>query len=80
MELLHDYTLRKGDVVATPKGLVVFQGKKTLSIRREDFVALAQAPSLPKDSRATLMEMEHRGAWERRIGQDGFATASLSNQ
>jgi hypothetical protein len=78
--LLHDYTLRKGDVVATPKGFVVFQGKKTLSIRRADFVALAQASSLPSDSRAALMEMERRGAGERQIGEDGFASASLSKQ
>ena len=49
--VLNDPTLRKGDVVMTSKGLLVFQGAKTGAITSSDFVALSQARSLPKGLR-----------------------------
>ena len=63
--LLNDPTLRKGDVVMTPKGFLVFQGAKTRSITSSDFVALSQARSLPKDLRAALVDLEPAGASQR---------------
>jgi hypothetical protein len=66
--LLNDPTLRKGDVVMTPKGFVVFQGAKTRSITSSDFVALSQAPSLPKDFRAALVAMERADASQPQVG------------
>jgi hypothetical protein len=66
--LLNDPTLRKGDVVMTPKGFVVFQGAKTRSIASSDFVALSQARSLPKDLRAALVDMERAGPSQRQLG------------
>jgi len=66
--LLNDPTLRKGDVVMTPKGFVVFQGAKTRSIASSDFVALSQARSLPKDLRAALVDMERAGPSQRQVG------------
>jgi hypothetical protein len=60
--VLNDPTLRKGDVVVTPKGFLVFQGAKTRSITSSDFVALSQARSLPRDLRATLVAMERASA------------------
>ncbi|MGO9422229.1 DUF2865 domain-containing protein [Roseiarcus sp.] len=68
--LLNDSTLRKGDVVMTPKGFMVFQGGKTRSITSSDFVALSQARSLPKDLRAALVDMERAGASQRQVGAD----------
>jgi len=59
---LNDPTLRKGDVVVTPEGFLVFQGAKTRSIKPSDFVALSQARSLPNELRATLLAMEHANA------------------
>jgi hypothetical protein len=68
--LLNDPTLRKGDVVMTPKGFVVFQGAKTRSIRSSDFVALSQARSLPKELRAVLVDMERAGPSQRQVGDE----------
>ena len=73
---LNDPTLRKGDVVMTPKGFVVFQGAKTRSITSSDFVALSQARSLPKDLRAALIDMERAGASQRQVGADSSPGAS----
>ena len=52
--LLKDPTLRKGDVVMTPKGLVVFQGANAGSKTSADFVGVSQARSLSKDVRTSL--------------------------
>jgi hypothetical protein len=66
--LLNDPTLRKGDVVMTPKGFVVFQGAKTRSITSSDFVALSQARFLPKDLPAALLAMERAGPSQPQVG------------
>ena len=68
--MLNDPTLRKGDVVVTPKGFLVFQGAKTRSITSSDFVALSQARSLPKDLRAALVTMERASASQPEVGAD----------
>jgi hypothetical protein len=66
--VLNDPTLRKGDVVVTTKGFLVFQGAKTRSITSSDFVALSQARSLPKDLRAALVAMERASASQPEVG------------
>ncbi|THD44368.1 MAG: DUF2865 domain-containing protein [Bradyrhizobium sp.] len=58
--VLNDPTLRKGDVVVTPKGFMVFQGAKGKSIAMSDFVALSQARSLPQEQRAAIAALEGR--------------------
>ena len=74
--VLNDPTLRKGDVVVTPKGFVVFQGAKTRSITSSDFVALSQARSLPKELRAALVAMERAGPSQPQVGADSSLGAS----
>ena len=75
---LNDPTLRKGDLVMTPKGFLVFQGAKTRPVTSSDFVALSQAPSLPKDLRAALVAMERAGASQRQVGAYSSLGASFS--
>ena len=57
-ELLHDSTLRKGDVVMTPSGFRVYEGEGYVPSSPKDFVALSKAAGVPKESRATLAAME----------------------
>jgi hypothetical protein len=59
--LLHDFTLRKGDAVMTPRGFMVFQGQKRLPFARRDFVSLKQAP-VQGDNRMALLAMERASA------------------
>ena len=66
--VLNDPTLRKGDIVMTPKGLLVFQGANTRTMTSSDFVALSQARSLPKSLRADLVAMEPAGASQPQVG------------
>ncbi len=73
---LSDPTLRKGDLVMTPKGFLVFQGARTRSITSSDFVALSRAPALPKDLRATLVAMERAGASQGQARADSSLGAS----
>jgi hypothetical protein len=61
-ELLHDTTLRRGDVVMTAEGFRVYVGDGYGPTGPEDFVALAQARGLPKAERATLTAMERAAA------------------
>jgi hypothetical protein len=56
--LLHDRTLRKGDAVMTPKGVVVYEGANTSFARAEDFVALAQESRLPVSVGEYLSKMQ----------------------
>jgi hypothetical protein len=56
--LLLDRTLRKGDAVMTPKGIVVYEGANSSSTRPEDFIALAQERRLPGDVREYLSKMQ----------------------
>jgi hypothetical protein len=61
-QLLHDPTLRKGDVVMTATGFRVYQGSGYAAVSAKDFVALPQAGGVPKDERATLAAMERAAA------------------
>jgi hypothetical protein len=63
-ELLHDSTLRSGDLVMTASGVMVFEGGKSGPIAPKDFVALGRASNVAKDWRAALTAMEHAGAWD----------------
>lgn len=72
--LLRDFTLRKGDAVMTPKGFMVFQGRKRLPFAREDFVALTRAP-MPSDNRAALLAMERASASD--IAAENSAAARM---
>jgi hypothetical protein len=55
--IMLDSTLRKGDYVMTPKGLVVFTGSRRLPHTRSDFIALGDA-GLSQVQRAALLAMD----------------------
>ena len=63
-DLLHDDTLRKGDIVMTASGFQVYQGNGYGANGPRDFVALSKARDLPKSERETLAAMEraHSGS------------------
>jgi hypothetical protein len=75
---LTDPTLRKGDLVMTSKGFLVFQGARTRSVAPSDFVALSQARSLSKDLRAALVAMENANALQPQVGAAPSLSASFS--
>ena len=75
---LTDPTLRKGDLVMTSKGFLVFQGAKTRSVTPSDFVALSQARSMSKDLRAALVAMESASALQRQVDAASSLGASFS--
>jgi hypothetical protein len=56
-EVLRDPTLRKGDIVMTPNGFMVFAGAKQTPYAPSDFTALADAP-LRSDRRSALTAMQ----------------------
>jgi len=55
-----DPTLREGDAVMTPRGLLVFRGEDRAPHERGDFATLAAAP-MPEDRRAALAAIERAG-------------------
>jgi hypothetical protein len=55
--LREDFTLRKGDSIMTPSGILVFRGAGRAPFAPKDFTVLAKA-SLPRDKRATLAAIE----------------------
>ena len=57
-DLLHDNSLRKGDVVMTADGFKVYEGSGWGPTRPEDFVLVSKA-GLPRDESAQLTAMEH---------------------
>jgi hypothetical protein len=61
-ELLHDTTLRKGDVVMTDRGFRVYEGDGYGASSERDFVSLAQARGLGRSERAALLAMERASA------------------
>jgi Protein of unknown function (DUF2865) len=67
-ELMHDNTLRPGDLVMTDKGIRVFEGDKSGGVAPKDFVSLAHASNVAKDWRAELTAMDRAGAWNRQNG------------
>ena len=58
ISLLKDFTLRRGDSVATPIGIKVFRGAQHWPYKRNDFVSLAQARDLSSQDRGTLVSLE----------------------
>ena len=60
-ELMHDNSLRKGDVVMTAEGFRVFEGSGWGPARPQDFIAVSKA-GLPRDQSAQLSAMEHANA------------------
>jgi Protein of unknown function (DUF2865) len=61
-EILHDSTLRKGDVVMTADGFKVYEGNGYGAATQRDFVAVSHAGSVSKEERATLAAMERASA------------------
>jgi hypothetical protein len=55
--LANDPTLRGGDSIMTPKGIMVFRGTGRVPYAFGDFTTLAKA-SMPRDKRALLAEIE----------------------
>lgn len=55
--LANDPTLRGGDSIMTPKGIMVFRGTGRVPYALGDFTTLAKA-SMPRDKRALLAEIE----------------------
>lgn len=55
--LTQDPTLRRGDVVMTPKGLLVFNGSNRVPYQRDDFATLAEARSRIGNA-ASLAQLE----------------------
>jgi hypothetical protein len=70
--LLDDFTLRKGDSIMTPAGIIVFRGASRLPYAQDDFTALAKA-SMPKDKREILAAIER--ATLPTVRQSGNATS-----
>ena len=64
-DLLHDRTLRDGDLVMTAKGFRVFKGDKSGVVQPSNFVALSPSSSVAKASGAELKAMESAGIWDR---------------
>ncbi len=57
LSLANDATLRGGDSIMTPKGIVVFRGSGRMPYAPGDFHNLAKA-SMPKDKREILVAIE----------------------
>lgn len=58
---LRDPTLRKGDIVVTRSGIVVFNGQRSSDHQSTDFSALEDTKRLPKAQRETLETAAARG-------------------
>ncbi len=58
---LRDPTLRKGDIVVTRSGVVVFDGQRSSGHETSDFTALASTKRLPKVQQQTLEAAAARG-------------------
>ena len=76
-ELMHDNTLRPGDMVVTDKGIKVFEGDKSGAVAPRDFVSLAHASNVAKDWWAELTAMDHAGVWNRQNGPYSSYNASI---
>jgi hypothetical protein len=69
MNVMDDPTLRRGDIVVTRDGPMVFTGASRTKDRDRAFVPAADYPGLPKSLRQQLADM--------RIAKDPTETASL---
>jgi hypothetical protein len=57
LSLLNDSTLRKGDSIMTPNGILVFRGAGRTPYAQNDFATLADA-AMPRDKREILAAIE----------------------
>lgn len=56
---LHDRTLRHGDIVATPDGLLVFEGRRVAAEHRDaDFAPVATSRTVVGARRAQLVQLQ----------------------
>jgi len=74
-EILHDSTLRKGDVVMTADGFKVYEGDGYSAATQQDFVAVSRAAGVSKEERATLAAMERASAGSPRPAAPALAVA-----
>lgn len=78
-QFLRDPTLRRGDVVATSKGLMVFRGQSGDRHSERDFVTLSNASGFAAGNRANLAALERalkRGQTSVHVGERIAADAS----
>ncbi len=71
-QFLRDPTLRRGDVVATSKGLMVFRGQGGARHAERDFVALSNAAGFAAGNKANLVALERalkRGHTSQHVGE-----------
>jgi hypothetical protein len=71
-QFLRDPTLRRGDVVATSKGLMVFRGQGGARHAERDFVGLSNATGFTAGNRANLVALERslkRGRTSQHAGE-----------
>ena len=54
---MNDATLRKGDSIMTPQGILVFRGAGRMPYAQTDFTTLANA-AMPRDKREILAAIE----------------------
>ena len=87
-QFLRDPTLRRGDVVATSKGLMVFLGQGGSRHSERDFVALSNAAGFTAGNKANLVALERALKWvhttqhvgERLAADDRVAAAPVVAQ
>ena len=58
VSIFEDRTLKRGDVVMTADGIRVFAGSATWPYTKADFVDLATAKNLSKDTAKVLAEVD----------------------
>jgi hypothetical protein len=71
-QFLRDPTLRRGDVVTTQKGLMVFRGQGGAHHSERDFVALSNAAGFAAGNKANLAALENalkRGRTSLHVGE-----------
>ena len=71
-QFLRDPTLRRGDGVATSKGLMVFRGQGGARHAERDFVALSNAAGFAAGNKANLVALERalkRGHTSQHVGE-----------
>ena len=71
-QFLRDPTLRRGDVVATSKGLMVFRGQGGARHSERDFAALSNATGFTAGNKANLVALElslKRGRSSQHVGE-----------
>ena len=79
-DLLHDRTLRDGDLVMTAKGFRMFKGDKSGVVRPSNFVALSPSSSLARASGAELKAIESAGIWDRQYGVHSYSAPAAETE